>query len=114
QRRHLLLPAGPLTLRSNRGRPSGSPHDIHLRHICSRARRLLHRMGSAPLRSLGVHAGQGPVMALPLSAKQAWGLLAAGVLAYEVACKEGELLSEGVDDWVTAKPVLTRGVIAML
>jgi hypothetical protein len=53
-------------------------------------------------------------MALPLSAKQAWGLLAAGVLAYEVACKEGELLSEGVDDWVTAKPVLTRAVIAML
>ena len=51
-------------------------------------------------------------MALPLSAKQAWGLLAAGVLAYELACKEGELLSEGVDDWVAAKPILTRTVIA--
>ena len=53
-------------------------------------------------------------MALPLSAKQAWGLLAAGVLAYELACKEGELLSEGVDDWVAAKPILTRTVIAAL
>ena len=51
-------------------------------------------------------------MVLPLSAKQAWGLLAAGVLAYELACKEGELLSEGVDDWVAAKPILTRTVIA--
>jgi hypothetical protein len=53
-------------------------------------------------------------MTLNLNAKQAWGLLAAGVLAYEVACKEGELLSEGVDDWVAAKPILTRAVIAAL
>jgi hypothetical protein len=53
-------------------------------------------------------------MALLVNAKQAWGVLAAGVLAYEIACREGELLSEGVDDWVAAKPLLTRTVIAAL
>jgi hypothetical protein len=53
-------------------------------------------------------------MALNVNAKQAWGVIAAGVLAYELACKEGELLSEGVDEWVTAKPILTRTVIAAL
>jgi hypothetical protein len=53
-------------------------------------------------------------MALLVNAKQAWGVLAAGVLAYEIACREGELLSEGVDDWVSAKPLLTRTVIAVM
>jgi hypothetical protein len=53
-------------------------------------------------------------MALTVNAKHAWGVLAAGVVAYELACREGELLSEGVDDWVAAKPVLTRTVIAAL
>jgi len=49
-----------------------------------------------------------------MNAKQAWGVIAAGVLAYELACNEGELLSEGVDDWVATKPILTRAVIAAL
>jgi hypothetical protein len=53
-------------------------------------------------------------MVLNVSAKQAWGVIAAGVLAYELACNEGELLSEGVDDWVATKPILTRAVIAAL
>jgi hypothetical protein len=53
-------------------------------------------------------------MVLNVNAKQAWGVLAAGVLAYELVCKEGELLSEGVDDWVATKPILTRTVIAAL
>lgn len=53
-------------------------------------------------------------MAMLVNAKQAWGVLAAGVLAYEIACNEGELLSEGVDDWLAARPVLTRTVIAAL
>ncbi|MDT5016494.1 MAG: hypothetical protein QOD39_2654 [Mycobacterium sp.] len=48
------------------------------------------------------------------NAKQAWAVLAAGVLAYELGCKEGELLSEGVDDWLAVKPLLTRTVIAAL
>jgi len=53
-------------------------------------------------------------MVLSMNAKQAWGVIAAGVLAYELACNEGELLSEGVDDWVATKPILTRAVIAAL
>jgi hypothetical protein len=53
-------------------------------------------------------------MVLNMNAKQAWGVLAAGVLAYELACNEGELLSEGVDDWMATKPILTRAVIAAL
>jgi hypothetical protein len=53
-------------------------------------------------------------MVLNISAKQAWGVIAAGVLAYELACNEGELLSEGVDDWMATKPILTRTVIAAL
>jgi len=53
-------------------------------------------------------------MVIDVNAKRAWGVIAAGVLAYELACKEGELLSEGVDDWVAAKPILTRTVIAAL
>jgi hypothetical protein len=53
-------------------------------------------------------------MALLVNAKQAWAMLAAGVLAYEISCNDGELLSEGVDDWLAAKPVLTRAVIAAL
>jgi hypothetical protein len=36
-------------------------------------------------------------MVLNMNAKRAWGVIAAGVLAYELACNEGELLSEGVD-----------------
>jgi hypothetical protein len=42
------------------------------------------------------------------------GMLAAGVMAYEIVCDEGELLSEGVDEWLAAKPILTRAVIAAL
>jgi hypothetical protein len=53
-------------------------------------------------------------MVLHVNAKQAWGVIAAGVLAYELGCNEGELLSEGVDDWVATKPILTRAVIAAL
>ena len=53
-------------------------------------------------------------MVLNINAKQAWGVIAAGVLAYELACNEGELLSEGVDDWMATKPILTRTLIAAL
>ena len=33
----------------------------------------------------------------PLTARRAWAGLAAGVVAYEIACPKGELMSEGVD-----------------
>ena len=49
-----------------------------------------------------------------MNAKQAWALLATGVLSYEFYCKDGELLSEGVDRWLLSRPILTRAVIAAL
>lgn len=47
-----------------------------------------------------------------INAKQAWGLLAAGVVIYEVTCDDGELLSEQADRWLVSNPILTRAVIA--
>jgi hypothetical protein len=49
-----------------------------------------------------------------MNAKQAWALMAAGVLSYEVLCKDGQLLSEGVDEWLVSRPILTRATIAAL
>jgi len=47
-----------------------------------------------------------------MNARQAWALLAAGVLGYEVVCKDGQLLSECVDEWLASRPILTRAAIA--
>jgi hypothetical protein len=49
-----------------------------------------------------------------MNARQAWALLAAGVIGYEVACKEGQLLSQCVDEWLSSRPILTRAAIAAL
>ena len=49
-----------------------------------------------------------------MNARQAWALMAAGVLGYEVVCKDGELLSECVDEWLVSRPILTRTAIAAL
>jgi hypothetical protein len=49
-----------------------------------------------------------------MNAKQAWVVLAAGVLGYEIVCKDGQLLSEGVDEWLASRPILTRAAIAAL
>ena len=49
-----------------------------------------------------------------MNARQAWALLAAGVLGYEVVCKDGQLLSECVDEWLVSRPILTRAAIAAL
>jgi hypothetical protein len=54
------------------------------------------------------------LLELIMNAKQAWAALTAGVLAYEILCKDGELLSEGVDEWLKTRPVVTRAVIAAL
>ncbi len=47
-----------------------------------------------------------------MNARQAWALIAAGVLGYEVVCKDGQLLSQCVDEWLVSKPILTRGAKA--
>jgi len=52
--------------------------------------------------------------AQPMNARQAWALIAAGVLGYEVVCKDGQLLSQCVDEWLASKPILTRAAIAAL
>jgi hypothetical protein len=49
-----------------------------------------------------------------MNPRQAWALQAAGVLGYEVVCKDGQLLSECVDDWLISRPILTRAAIAAL
>lgn len=49
-----------------------------------------------------------------MNARQAWALLTAGVLGYEIACKDGQLLSECVDEWLVSRPILTRAAIAAL
>ena len=49
-----------------------------------------------------------------MNARQAWALLAAGALGYEVVRKYGQLLSECVHEWLMSWPIPTRAVIAAL
>lgn len=44
----------------------------------------------------------------------AWIALAAGIVAYEVAAPPGELLSEGVDRYLTRRPWVTRAVVGVV
>lgn len=55
-----------------------------------------------------------PRWRLKMSAKQAWAILTAGVLSYEIACRDGQLLSEGVDEWLISRPILTRAAITAM
>ncbi len=61
-----------------------------------------------------VFAGYLPRWRLEMSAKQAWAILAAGVLSYEIACRDGHLLSEGVDEWLISRPIITRAAIVAM
>lgn len=47
-----------------------------------------------------------------ISGRQAWGILVAGIVGYEVLCADDDLLSAVVDEWLVTRPVLTRAVIA--
>lgn len=51
-------------------------------------------------------------MIAAITGKQAWAIMAAGILCYELSCDEDELLSRVVDGWLITHPVLTRTVIA--
>lgn len=46
------------------------------------------------------------------AADRAWLTLGAGVVAYELACPRGELLSEGVDRYLVRSPWATRLAVA--
>lgn len=48
------------------------------------------------------------------AADRAWLVLAAGVVVYEMAAEDGELLSEGADRYMQHHPWLTRTVVAAL
>ncbi len=45
---------------------------------------------------------------------RAWIILGCGVVAWELRCPEGELLSEAADRWVEHHPWLVRAVAFML
>ena len=45
---------------------------------------------------------------------RAWLALAAGVIAYELSCPPGQLLSQRVDDYRARHPVLTIGLVTYL
>lgn len=47
------------------------------------------------------------------TAKRAWLAIGAGVLAHEMLCGQGELLSEGVDRAIEKHKALTVGAIAV-
>lgn len=47
-----------------------------------------------------------------VTGKQAWAIMAAGILAYEMSCDEKELLSVVVDGWLVTHPIVTRAAIA--
>lgn len=51
-------------------------------------------------------------MGAAITGKQAWAIMAAGIIAYEFSCDEDELLSVVVDGWLLSHPILTRAVIA--
>ena len=46
-----------------------------------------------------------------INGKQAWAILAVGVVVYEIYAAEGQLMSEIVDEWLVTHPVLTRATI---
>lgn len=46
------------------------------------------------------------------TADRAWAAMGAGIVAYEIAAPRGELLSEGIDRYLEARPLLTWAVVA--
>lgn len=59
-------------------------------------------------------AGDFPHWRLKMSERQAWAILTAGMLSYEIACPDGQLLSEGGDEWLISRPILIRAAIAAM
>ena len=67
-----------------------------------------------PLAAAGFGAGLFKYYVKPeLTAKRGWAAIGLGVLAYELACAEGQLLSEGADRAIEKHPVLTRAAIGI-
>jgi hypothetical protein len=47
------------------------------------------------------------------AADRAWAALAVAILGYEVSAPRGELMSEGCDRYLQARPWLTRAVVCV-
>ena len=54
-----------------------------------------------------------PPRRLSLSAKRMWAAIGIAVAYHELSCKDGELLSEGVDRALEKHPVLTYSLITI-
>jgi hypothetical protein len=76
--------------------------------------RVAVRITSAHNPKISIEEPENLLESSTMNAKHAWTALTAGVLAYEILCKDGELLSERVDQWLLSRPILTRAVIAAL
>lgn len=71
-------------------------------------------VGLASLAAVGALSGAYKYYAQPeLTAKRGWIAMGLGILAYELACPQGELLSEGVDKALNAHPLITRAAIGV-
>jgi hypothetical protein len=67
-----------------------------------------------PLFAVGAAQGAWRYYVRPeLTAKRAWQALAAGVVAYELMCPSGELMSEGADRAIDRYPILTKTAIGL-
>lgn len=51
---------------------------------------------------------------MKLPGKRVWLVIAAIVIGHNLSARDGDTLSEAVDDWIAAHPVLTRAVIAVV
>lgn len=72
------------------------------------------KVGAYVLGGIGLVKGLHEAYVRPeLSATRAWALIGVGVLAYEIACPEGELLSEGVDRALERHPKATVAAIGI-
>lgn len=68
-----------------------------------------------PLAAVGAVSGAFRYYVRPeLTAKRGWALIAATVIAHEIFCPPGELLSEGADRLVDRHPLLTRAAGLMV
>lgn len=72
------------------------------------------RPGDIALAALGAAQGYYKYYVQPeLTAGRAWTALAMGIVAYEVACPDGQLMSQGCHRLLETHPILTRAVIGI-
>ena len=74
----------------------------------------MEKPGLYALAAVGAAEGAWKYYVKPeLTAGRAWGVMAAGIVAYELAAPQGELLSEGVDRALEHNRLLTTAAIGV-